>query len=164
VDDATRDLRSDAMNSTDRLTVPLNDPRVDRAGVLSRRQAVTGWNVLMEAPMRRNRFAPALLAAVLLVAVAGTTPATARTQPTGAVQWVTDLGHGAVSGPTLGKDLLYVGTGEGTVEAVDPVTGELVWVTDLTAFGSVTGAATTPALGKDVLYTGTSGGQLIALR
>jgi len=112
---------------------------------------------------RRSALVTAVVSAVMLTTV-GVLPAVAKTpQVTGEVVWVSTVGGGVVSAPTVGKDLVFAGTGEGKVTAVDPETGAIVWVTQLGDVSGPLGAVTTPTLGKGLLYTGTASGQLAAI-
>ncbi len=121
-------------------------------------RTMKGW------PSMLNR--PALSAAVLsavMLATFGVSPAVAGTAHSGEVGWVTDVGGGAVSAPTAGKDLVYAGTGDGWLSALDPDTGQIVWVTSLDGVIGGAGAVSTPTLGKDFVYAGTASGHLAAL-
>jgi outer membrane protein assembly factor BamB len=55
--------------------------------------------------------------------------------------------------------MLYSGTPDGTVLALDPANGQRHWSIDI---GGAVRAA--PAVGNGVLYVGTAGGHLYALR
>jgi outer membrane protein assembly factor BamB len=113
--------------------------------------------------LRRSRVLVAGVSAMMLATV-GVAPAVAGTLSPRATVWAADIEAGPVSAPTIGKNSVYAGTAGGTVTAVDPATGQIIWRTALTGVYGPLGAATTPTLGKNLLFTGTSGGHLVALK
>ena len=73
--------------------------------------------------------------------------------------WTTGVGP-APTAPVVGPDEeeIYVGTGAGTVVALDAATGAIRWSVDVGA-----AVSTPPALAEGVLYAGTAAGTLVAV-
>jgi outer membrane protein assembly factor BamB len=80
------------------------------------------------------------------------------------LQWQTNLGQAisaspaAVHNAALGKQLVYLADGSGTVTAVDGATGDRVW-----SFRAAADVNSSPAVFRGVLYIGSSDHRLYAL-
>lgn len=71
----------------------------------------------------------------------------------GEVQWQSDVGDGGVNGaPAVANGTVYVGTGEGTVSALDAAAGEHAWTFDTAAEST-----TAPAVVDGTVYVAVEG-------
>ncbi|HKG91199.1 MAG TPA: PQQ-binding-like beta-propeller repeat protein [Gemmatimonadaceae bacterium] len=77
----------------------------------------------------------------------------------GGLQWRVQTGGPVRSSPTVAGGVLYVGSGDGFVYAIDAVSGAVKWRREMG--GAV---ASTPAVAGGLVYVGAAGGSYRALR
>jgi outer membrane protein assembly factor BamB len=85
----------------------------------------------------------ALLASVLVAIPTGTAVAIAD----GSLIWTTVVG-GVDSSPVVAKGVVYVGSDDGNIYALDASTGVYLWVRDMS------GVDSSPVVAKGVVYVG----------
>jgi len=74
----------------------------------------------------------------------------------GQIRWVTVV-NGVDSSPVVEKGVLYIGSADDKLYALDAETGAALWATN------VAGVASSPEVAKDLVYIGSDSGNVYAL-
>jgi outer membrane protein assembly factor BamB len=112
------------------------------------------------------RSSPAVADGLVIVATAETTPmdgtAVALDEATGAIVWRSPLADYSTSSPAIANGVVYVGSYDTRLYAIDALTGALLWTPTWGVDNLPRGINSSPAIARGHVYIGCRDGSLYA--